>query len=359
MALYVRKDSPYWWMLLEGTGRRQESTGIKRDASTAELRKANRESAEAIYHARMTQLARGRVGLPVESTETFAIFATWYETHHVAKHRSAPREKVILTRLRAHFGTMRLGEIRPARWAEYATARRDEKASVNTIGRELAVMKALLTSAVGEHLDVSPLAHVKRKTERLPAKWTLAAADEKKLLAELKDPEITDLYLVGVGTLLRQMNLINLQRRELHGKRLVVVTKTGPHQVPLDGPTSLQRRAAVVLTRRAKHAGADGYLFPRWHALFARNRDSGNAFFLKIVRRAVKRAGLRWGLANHGVVWHTMTRASGATRMIREHGVDIRTVQIVGGWRSLDQMAEYLGVDLSAAAATKTKRRSA
>ena len=34
--------------------------------------------------------------------------------------------------------------------------------------------------------------------------------------------------------------------------------------------------------------------------------------------------------------------------MIREFGLDVRTVQLMGPWRSLDQMAEYLGLDLSA-----------
>jgi hypothetical protein len=41
---------------------------------------------------------------------------------------------------------------------------------------------------------------------------------------------------------------------------------------------------------------------------------------------------------------------------LREHAVDIRTVQLLGGWRSLDQMAEYLGMDLSAG--TQRERNS-
>lgn len=333
-------------MLLEGTGRRRENTRIRCDATALQVRKQNRLTAEAIYHARMTRLARNRVGLPIDSGETFQSFSEWYETHHTDKHKSAPRERVILANLRKHFGALSLNEIRPARWKEYETQRLKDGVSVNTIGRELSVMKTVLVAAVGEHIDVSPLAHVKRKTTALPAKYTLTAADERKLLKEITDDEIRDLYLVGVGTLLRQMNLITLQRRQHYGSRLVVQTKTGPHQVPLTGPTMLQTRAAMVLKRRLPKT-ADGYFFPTWQARFAKNRDSGNAWFLKIVRRAIKRAGIRWGLTNHGVVWHTMTRATGATRLLRDYRVDVRTVQLIGGWKSLDQMAAYLGVDLA------------
>jgi integrase len=305
----------------------------------------------------MTQLARGNAGLPIDSTATFNAFADWFDQHHIEKHKSHTRERVILAHLRDHFGTMRLSDIRPPRWTEYETDRRKAGVAVNTIGRELALLKSILNAAVGEHLEVSPLAHVKRKSERLPAKRTVTAADEKRLLEEFTDDEIRDLYLVGVGTLLRQQNLIDLQRRQLHGTRLVVTTKTGPHAVDLSGPTTLQRRALTTLKRRLPKT-PDGYFFPRWQRLFASNRDSGNAFFLKVVRRAAKRADIPWGLKSHGVVWHTLTRASGATRMIREYGIDIRTVQLLGHWSSLDQMAEYLGVDLSAPV-TKKKRRTA
>jgi len=353
MALYLRPDSPFWWMLLEGTGRQKESTGIRRDARAPALRKQNREAAEEIYHARMTQLARRRVGLPTTIRTTFLPFSHWYEEHHTAKHRGAVRERHILTVLRAHFGTSQLAEIRPARWSEYETARLNAGVSANTIGRELALMKSILTAAVDEHLDVSPLAHVKRKTVRLPAKRTITAAEEKRLLKAFTDDELRDLYLVGVGTLLRQANLIHLQRRHYHGSRLVVETKTGPHQVPLTGPTILQTRAELILKRRLPKTH-EGYFFPTWQARFARMRPDGGGhprgWFLKVVRRAATRAGIPWGLRNSGVVWHTLTRASGATRLLRDYGLDIRTVQVIGGWRSLDQMAEYLGVDLSAAA---------
>src|SRR5688572_5047074 len=262
-------------MLLEGHGRKRESTGIRSDAKSTKVRQANRAAAEGIYHARMVQLGRAKHGLPTDTGVTFKAFSVWYETHHTAKHRGADRERLILERLRRHFNPLPLAEIRPARWQEYHTARLRDGVGVNTIGRELSVMKALLNAAVGEHLEVNPLASVKRKTERLPPKRTITAAEDTALLdvlAEDRAPrqrvswapqtvlspdrtpeaaaleqrarrELHDLYIVGVGTLLRQQNLIDLTRAEHQGDRLVLQTKTGPHVVPLTGLTPLQRRA--------------------------------------------------------------------------------------------------------------------
>lgn len=335
-------------MLLEGHGRKREPTGIRHDAKSAKVRKANREAAEDIYHERMRQLARAKFGLPIATGTTFDKWADWYETHKVARQKSPSRVRAVIVHLRAHFGPLALADIKPARWDEYETTRAAAGAKPNTILLELKTLKAMLNVAVmNEQLEVNPLVHVKRHRSRLPPKRTLTKADEDRLLEQLRDPEMRDLYLVAAGTLLRQVNVITLRRRQLQGSRLVVETKTGPHQLALDGPTVLQRRAAMVLKRRLPKT-ADGCFFPKWQAKFTANRDRAHVTFLGVFRRACGRANIPWGLRTHGVVWHTATRASGATRMIREHGIDIRTVQLLGGWSSLDQMAEYLGLDLSA-----------
>lgn len=366
MGLYEKANSPFWWMTLEGHGRRRESTGIRRDASSPAVRKALRAQAEEVYHARMVQLARAKVGLPIDTGETFAAFRRWYDEHHASKHRSAGRTRAILERLAAHFDSTLLVDIKPAPWTEYESVRLKAGVSPNTIGRELATMKAVLNAAVGQHLEVNPLVHVKRRTVKIPPKRTITAAEEKRLLEALADgthrggtygdDEMRDLYLLGVGTLLRQMNLITLQRKHVHGSRIVVETKTGPHAVSLDGPTLLQRRCLAIIKRRLPKTHS-GYLFPRWQARFAKDRNAGNAKFLQGFRRACTRAGIPWGLRNHGVVWHTATRASGATRLLRDYGVDVRTVQLIGGWSSLDQMAQYLGIDAAMTMQAPTRKR--
>jgi integrase len=318
-------------------------------ASSPEQTKENRRLAHAAYDAEMGDLARRRFKLPSTQGRTFAAQAEWYLTHHTATHRGAFQERSRIVQLVAAFGEEDVAEITPTRWAEYRAARLEAGVSESTIGNDLTVAKLILASAVPAYLDVSGLATVKRKTVRVPEKRIIARADEPAFLKALLalNRELHDLYLVGVGTLLRQENLLELQRRAHLGDRLTLLTKTGAHTVPLTGPTPLQRRAAKVLRARLPKKPRD-YFFPEWQAHFARftyDRGSGRRYFLRLVRRAARDADIPWGLANGGIVWHTATRATGATRMIREYQVDVRTVQRIGGWASLDQMMAYLGVE--------------
>lgn len=368
MGIFKRGDSPYWWVWIEGTGE-QFSSKIPIAGATTQQTRENRKLAEAVYNVSMGDTARDRFKLPsARAPRTVDALADWYLEHHTAHHRGAVQERTKIARLRRTFGRLALDQITPARWQEYVTERtQTDGVSLSTTGRELAILKTMLNVAIGDDLEFNPLATVKRKATKLPAKRTITAAEERQLLAVLSNiatrnagiddrtpeqtaieraarEELKDLYVVGVGTLLRQDNLVHLQVKHVQRDRLALMTKTGPHTVPLNGPTPLQKRAAAVLRRRVKSA-ENGYLFPVWRARFGRQTGGRNKVFVQSFSRACKQAGIPWGLAEGGVVWHTATRASGATRMLRDYRVDIRTVQLIGGWRSLDQMAEYLGVD--------------
>lgn len=354
MGVVVRSDSPYYWLNLERPGHRvlRESTKIPVHAPTPKQKKEQRELADALYAARMGDLARSQHGiLPLPKTvRTFAQQADWYEEHHLVHHRGALQERRKLARLRAFFAHDALEDLTPDRWQEYTTERtQTDGVSLSTVGRELAIAKQILMTAVPKYLPYSPLFTVKRKSPKLKAKRTITAAEEPALLKALKaiDLELHDMYLVGVGTLLRQETLVYLQRGAHRGDRLAVDTKSGAHEVPLTGPTPLQRRAARTLKQRMPKTAA-GYFFPKWRARFAEYDDPGHPGVLlrKKVQRAARAVPIPWGLRNDGIVWHTATRATGATRMLREFGVDVRTVQMIGGWSSLDQMADYLGIDL-------------
>jgi integrase len=214
-------------------------------------------------------------------------------------------------------------------------------------------VKTIINISIPQYLTSSPLKGVKIVKSKLPAKRTLNADEEAAFAAALKgiDLELHDMYLVGLGTLLRRENIYNLQRKAHRRDRLVLDTKAGPHQIPLLGPTELQQRANEILLARMP-ADPEGYFFPKWQAVFAKyaakkesNQNGAGCLFLKKVQRAAKAVGVPWGLKKDGVVWHTLTRASGATRLLRDYHVDMRSVQYIGHWASLDQMSTYLGVD--------------
>jgi hypothetical protein len=353
MGVYTRRDSPFYWLLLERpAGQRpiRESTRIPIPipGTPTKQRHELRRLATAAYHARMKELAQHRYDLPSDQTITFDTYADWYEPHYVVHMRGASREHRILAQLRARLGSLPLDQIETQVAQEYRTARTQIDGVANsTANREVARLNAMLNQAIGRYLRFNPLVGLKPLRTTRPPKRTITGREEKAFIAALKDPEIRDLYLVGVGTLLRRSNLLNLRRRECCGTHLALEdSKTGPYVVPLTGPTPLQRRAAEVLRRRLPKT-PDGYFFPQWQATFARRGQEAVArTFLDIVKRAAATVGIPWGLRHHGIVWHTATRATGATRMLREHQVDIGTVQRIGNWQSLDQMAAYLGLDL-------------
>lgn len=354
MGVFVRPDSPWYWVYLE-SAKKKERLGIRHDADDPDIRKANRAAAEAVYHARLTQLAKQRVGLPADRPRTFNEHADWFDQHVIASHKSYRAERSILAALRAEFGTLQLSEVRPSRLKEYESALVTKGRKRSTITRHLSLTKALLASAVGDYLETSPLAGYRHKRAKFAPKRTVEATEEPRLLRELKarDLELHDLYVVGVGTLLRQENLVTLKRSQLRGDRLVVDTKTGPHVIRLDGPTKLQTRARTILKARWPSGARDPF-FPLWAQVFASYEPAtANAKLLRVFRQAVTAAGLPWGLDHDGLVWHTATRATGATRLLRDHQIDIRTVQRMGPWASLDQMAEYLGVSVGNGAGMK------
>lgn len=353
MGLYIRPNSPFWWANLDGTTVRL-SLKIPIVGADDEDTAANKQLARRAYNALMGDIARDRFDLPagtIETPRTYAAHDAWYREHRTAKHRAPKQEHSVLNNLLAFFGKYGLEEITPSRWDEYVTRRmREDGVTPGTLSKELGIFKTVLTAAVGEYLLASPLATVKRRLPKRRPKRTLTGREEPRFERALRrlDPELADLYLVGVGTLLRQRNLIDLRKADHRGDRLVVDTKTGPHQIPLRGPTDLQRRAATVLRRRMPRSH-QGVFFPAWQARFLKADQHGGGSargeLVAVVRDAAEAAKIPWGLANAGVVWHSLTRASGATRLLRDYHVDIRTVQLLGNWSSLDQMAEYLGID--------------
>lgn len=334
MGVYARKDSPYWWALLETTGEKF-STKILRDAPDAFSRKQLRDDAEAIYRAKMTDAARERHGLPAHTkkTITFAAFADWYDAHHIAKHRGKEREREILPKLRAHF-TGDLLDVTADTVSEYETARLAAGVKPRTVNREVALLKQIMAAAVPAYLPASPLKGRAMLRVTKPKKRVLTPAEEARLLEELS-PADRALYIVAVDTLARLSNVMNLSRAEDKRTYLALVdSKTGPYEVPL---STRARQALDALPKKG------AYYFP--HRRVAKTERDRRGAIRQLLQRACQRAKVPYGRAVGGVTFHTATRATGATRLLRA-GVDPKTVQSIGNWASFDQMGDYLQTDM-------------
>jgi hypothetical protein len=138
MGAYRRKDSSYWWLLLEqpdGQKPLREPTRIPVEGGSPAQNKELKRQAQAAYAGRMAELDRERRGLPptddadAASSEdapaplTFDGLADWYDPNVIEHHKGKERERQILPRLRQAFGPLPLPAIDRARVTEWRTQR--------------------------------------------------------------------------------------------------------------------------------------------------------------------------------------------------------------------------------------------
>jgi site-specific recombinase XerD len=315
----------------------RKSTGILVAAPTKWQRDEQHQSAEEIFAAQVTRLARGRYDLPIERpTLTFTAFAEWYRTNKLPQHRGQERDLEMLERLAGFFGRDDLTTISRARVEEYLTKRTQiDKKKPGTANREVDLLKAMLAAAVPEYLPSSPIAGMRRLRTAKIKKRFLSVTEEQRLLAEL-DPRDQALFVASVDSLLRLHNVIDLRRDEDHGTYLEVDTKTGSHRTPV---SKRLRKALDALPVDERHPE---YYF--WWRRQAKTQRDQRGAIRTMLKRACERAGIPYGRAIAGITFHTSTRGSGATRMLRK-GVDPKTVQEIGHWASLEQMSDYLTTD--------------
>jgi hypothetical protein len=339
VGVYVKSRSPYWWMRVSRPGQPalRQSTGVLIAAPTGWQKDRQRQDAEEIYAAKVSQLARGRYDLPIERpTISFEKFAAWYREHKLPQHRGQERDLEMLANLEKFFGREDLTQVTKARVEEYLTKRTGvDGKRPGTANREVDLLKSMLAAAVPDYLPNSPIAGMRRlRTVKIP-KRVLTPKEEASVLAALPDRDRV-IFICSVDTLLRLHDVLDLRRDEDHGTYLLVDTKTTQHRVPVS--TRLRKALdAIPVDER----NPDYYFWWRRRAKTARDRRS---VLRKLLREACEAADVPYGRVKAGTTWHVATRASGATRMLRKH-VDPATVQRIGNWASLAQMGEYLTTD--------------
>lgn len=327
MGVYDRPDSPWWWLYLETT-RTKEKTAI-RVGTTQAQRHDSRLLAEDLYHRRMNELAAHIHKLPrAKPTMTFDAYATWYDTHVIAHHRGAPRERELLKTLRATFGPLRLREITADQAREWRTARTDA-ASASTSNRELDLLKAMLRAAVPTYLEESPIVGLKRL--RSPRRETriLSRGEEKRLLRVLPKADRA-IVICALDTLMRLSDVMSLTRAQDRGRYLVVVDpKVKPYKVPV---SARLRKALDGLPKNGPYYFA--------HRRTAKKLQHLRSTIKNMLKRACAAATppIPYGRPE-GLTFHCL-RHTGATRL-SEAGVPVRVIQELGGWQSGRQLDRY------------------
>lgn len=351
MGIYRRKDSPYYWLHLEGFSRPNgalwyEPTRVRHDAPTPVQRAEAKELARAAYHDRMHELARETRGLPARRpTIMFAAFVDWYEKHELPKRRGAAREREILPRLREAFGEVPLHKLDKQRVSEWITARLSTSREIaakkrvkartlpppspNTVNREVGLLKSILQAAVPKYLESSPLYGMKLLDKVTPRRRVLTEDEEDRLLAEMA-PDDKALYLLAVDSLVRLGDLLDLTVGDDQGVSVWIRDPKagGGFSVPV----SARAREALDAIPREKGEGKQVYLFAR-RRVAKTERDRRNGI-RQMLERYCRLANIAYGRAN-GVTFHWATRRTGATRMLSRN-VPVATVQKVGRWKNPD-----------------------
>jgi integrase len=195
--------------------------------------------------------------------------------------------------------------------------------------RELAVLKTLYNKCIawGVHKGENPVGKVKlRKEERTRLRF-LEIEEEARLLAATKEPW-RSLILIGIHTGLRiQAEALTLRWSSVDLKRATLTVEAAyakngrTRTVPLD---SVAMDVLRILKAKAKSDESPVFM-----------KDDGSPYRTigSMFQRACRRANVC------RVSPHTL-RHTFASRLVMA-GVDLRTVQELGGWRTIGMVERY------------------
>lgn len=343
MGIYTRPDSPWYWLWLETApiGQQKEKTRIK-VGTTATQRHDSRQLADQLYHQRMNEIATQIHHLPrARPALRFETYAETYRVDTIAHHRGAARERELLTALLKFFGADLLTAIDRDRVKAYYTFRR-RTASARTTNREVDLLKSMIRDAVPKYLASSPIAGLAKLPIVAPKRRLLQPAEERRLLPKLAVDDRA-IVLMGLDTLVRLGDILDLRREDDHGRTLYIRDPKDPTQAtPYEVPVSTRLRRALNAVPKSDSA----YYFPRRRQ--AATEKARGMVIRSALRRACEAAGLDYGRKKGGITFHWGTRRTGASRMIQRH-VDIKTVQAVGHWKHPDVVLEIYAEATTAA----------
>lgn len=323
MAPYTRPDSPVWWLYLETT-KQKERTEVRVGKTTAQ-RHDSRKLAEDRYHQRMNEVAARLYKLPTAMPAIrFTKYADAYDTT-IALHRGARREREMLKPLLAYFGAELLSAIDADRVRAYMQQRRSKVAAV-TVNREVDLLKAMLRDACPKYLSASPIAGLKRLPTITPKRRLLLPSEEAKLLA-VGDAQDRAILILGIDTLLRLGDLLDLEWIDYAGKWLYVRDPKGAESYEV----ALSPRAIAAID--ALPVGR--YLFPKFRR--AENPRDWPGSVRKRLRYLCAAADVPYGKKKGGITFHWATRRTGATRLLMgRKPVPVPVVQRHGNWKNPD-----------------------
>lgn len=323
MAAYTRDDSPWWWLYLETT-RTREKTRIRVGTTVTERRDSQRQ-VEQLYYRRMGELAAQVHELPVERPVIrFATYAKTYATDVIALRRGARRELEMLQPLRRYFDEAFMTAIDADAARAYMAARTVAGIKPRTVNREVDLLKGMLRDAVPKYLDASPLVGLKRLSVSPLKRRLLSVTEEARLLAVCEDAQDRAILILGIDTLTRLGDLLDLARTDRDGPWLYIKdSKNGTAYETALSPRSQQALNAIDHDQP--------YYFAKFR-LAENPRDWTNSVRQRL-ETLCRKAKLPYGRTKGGITFHWATRRTGATRFLIDQKAPLAIVQKQGNWK--------------------------
>jgi len=341
MALLVNNNGTWFTYLGRKDGKIvRASTQIPVTAKTKALTKENKLAAEAIASRLRLEYRLNRYGLTTEPTgeaPTFRAFAEEWETQWGAVQRGYEgRVSYRVKALIAQFGDYRIDQLTPDVVVKWRTARLKAKVSAGTINRDVDELKSILAKGVPRYYVDSPLRRMPR-LKAAPATATTLSPEHEKTILEGLDPEDKAIFLVALDSLVRLGDVLALKWEDVAGGMARVrYSKSGKaYAVPLS-----KRAQAAVEALRPAQVDPQGWVFVSACETSASEKQRTDSYIARL-RRLCKKLNVPYGRRKGGVTFHAATRHTGATRLV-EAGVDLRTVQEIGGWATMAMLSRYV-----------------
>jgi integrase len=317
-GIYIRGNT--WWLDFRHDGKRhivRLGKGI------------NKTVAHELAGIKRGDILKGEAGIShkranLSFDKAAEDFLTWAKANKRPK--TITSYGYCIGQLKRSFGGKTLGQIQPFAIEKHKKMRVEEEAAVSA-NREIAVLKILFNRCIAWHKysGANPVREIKLLREPKGKLRYLDHEEETKLLAHAREP-LRTIILVGIYAGLRiQAEALTLKWEDVDFRRALLTVRAAYAKSGEGRAININSILKAALKELKERSRAE-YVFAK--------RD-GSPF--KSIRTAFKTACKHAKLT--GVTPHTL-RHTFASRLAMA-GVDVRTIQELGGWKELEMLQRY------------------
>ncbi|MEO7859908.1 MAG: tyrosine-type recombinase/integrase [Nitrospirales bacterium] len=321
MGIYLRPESPHYWMSLQVKGKRvRVNTGI-----------SDRRVAEELFAGWKVELARVRwLGPPQpESDRTLheLIHAYLLQVTPRKSLESQQRDCVVFRHLPKAWDTVWLNELTPKMIDDYMSNRL-KTVCFATVSKELGILKSAYRYAIRwGWANTNPIAGISLNQEGEGRLRWLTREEESRLLLACS-PWLQAMVVVGFDTGLRRANLVGLQREWVHNDgKLLIIPRQHMKVKKIAVAIPLTTRAAKIIRAQGEMSSSP-YIF---------SRQDGRPYSYAAVSTAFARSACQAGLLD--VSLHTL-RHTFISRLVQA-GRPLAEVAALAGHRDIRMTLRY------------------